>query len=170
MRSLITMWTMVAPFGRRRNASLQATWMNRGRSMAADAALAGSSGYRANQAFGIAASINLPVTRATTMRRSSTCGAHALVLPVPSCAWDSPKTPAAARSWTGAAPQTGRLPRRFVANFVALRSKSVTFCRSPLFLRLPEIILLGTCRTRGPQTHPNLKEIRWLKVLFPNPH
>ena len=52
---------------------------------------AGDRKDKAKQPFGIAASINWPAPPATTIRRSSTCGAHALVLPVPPGAWDSPE-------------------------------------------------------------------------------
>jgi hypothetical protein len=58
---------------------------------------------KAEQPFGIAAPINRPVTTATGMRRSSTCGACAWVQPVTSGAWDSPRIMAAARSGIGAA-------------------------------------------------------------------
>ena len=67
------------------------------------AAPPGNRQNKAEQPFGIAASINRPVTMATSMRQSSTCGACAWVQPVTSGAWDPPKILAAARSGIGAA-------------------------------------------------------------------
>jgi hypothetical protein len=62
------------------------------------AASLGNRQNKAKQPCGIAASINRPVITATSMRRSSTCGACAWVQPVTSGAWDSPRIMAAARS------------------------------------------------------------------------